>query len=148
MKIRLLTKKDIEKARNIVKQNYGLKDSVSAKKEMQDMFVKGPMRPKYLVAEDKGLIVGFAGFSQSWIDYSTYHIFWVNVLPQRQRQGIGKNLVGEVIKQIKKDKKAKLIILMSTSPKYYEKHFKFKGIDSYKGKSHIHYIMSLSLYKK
>ena len=147
MRIRLLKKSDITKAVKIVRDNYGKKDEKSVMREMKDMFVKGPLRPKYVIAEAKGEIVGFAGFSQSWIDYLTYHIFWVNVLPEKQKQGIGKQLVREVIRQIKKDKKVKLIILMSTSPKYYEKYFKFKIIDSYKSKSHIHYIMSLPLVK-
>jgi len=81
---------------------------------------------------------------QSGIDYAIYQIFWVNVTPERQRQGIGKMLIRKIITEIQKDKKAKLILLSTTSPKYYTQHFKFKKINSFKGNNHIHYLMSLS----
>ena len=77
------------------------------------MFGKGSVCPSYIVAEEKGKIIGFAGYMVSGIDYAIYQIFWVNVTPSRQRQGIGKMLMKKVISGIKKDKKAKLIILPS-----------------------------------
>lgn len=128
MKIRLLQKKDIHQAATIVGKNYNKKYQRSSTLELKDMFGKSQVTPIYFVAEEKGKILGFAGFSQSWMDYSIWTIFWVNVLPNLQKQGIGKQLVVRVIKEIKKKKDAKLILLSAKIPDYYIKHFGFKTI--------------------
>ena len=130
MKIRLLKKEDIKPAVIIVGKNHTKKHEKIAQAELVDMFQKGPIRPTYFVAEDEGKILGFAGYIQSWIDYDVYEIFWVNVLPEYQKQGIGKKLVAKVISEIKKQKKIGLIILSANIPnsKYYAKYFKFKTV--------------------
>lgn len=145
MKIRLLQKGDILACGEIVRKNYNTGDQKSVTAEMKDMFIKGPIRPKYFVVEDGGKVIGFAGYMQSWIDYAIYQIFWVNVTPKKQGQGIGESLVKKIISEIKKDKKAKLITLSATNPEFYMKHFKFKKVDSFKGNHHTHYLMSLSV---
>lgn len=128
MKIRLLQKKDIKPASVIVGKNYNKKYEKSSCLELKEMFGKGAVKPIYFVAEEKGKILGFAGFMQSWMDYNVFTIFWVNVLPEFQKQGIGKKLVTKVIGEIRKKKEVKLIILTTTYPKYYNKCFGFKAI--------------------
>jgi ribosomal protein S18 acetylase RimI-like enzyme len=101
------------------------------------------------VAEDEGKIVGFAGFIQSWMDYYIYQIPWVNVAPDRQRQGIGKKLVTKVINEIKEKPHADLILLTAEKSKglieYYKKHFKFKVLQNFNKKRE--YVMVRSLEK-
>ncbi|MES2213457.1 MAG: GNAT family N-acetyltransferase [Patescibacteria group bacterium] len=145
MKIRLLQKKDITQAATIVGKNYNKKYQRSATLELKDMFGKSQVTPIYFVAEEKGKILGFAGFSQSWMDYSIWTIFWVNVLPNLQKQGIGKLLVDRVIKEIRKKKNAKLILLSAKIPDYYVKHFDFKTIDKV---DDSYDLMSLDISKK
>ena len=102
MKLRRLTKADILKASGIVKANYSEFYGKKSKAEMADAFGKGAIRPRYLVAEEKGKIIGLTGYMQSWIDYNAYEIFWVNVSPKHQGKGIGTMLVKGAIAEIKK----------------------------------------------
>lgn len=148
MKIRPLKQSEIKIAGSIVKKNYNVQDQKSVILEMEDMFRKGSIRPKYIVAEDNGQILGFAGYMQSWIDYAIYQIFWVNVIPEMQNKGIGKILVKKIISEIKKDKGAKLIILSASIPEYYTRNFKFKTIDFFNGNTHKHYLLSLKVKKQ
>ena len=129
MKLRLLQKKNIKACAIIVGQNYSKNWQRTSSAELKSMFSNTAIRPVYWVAEDERKIVGFAGYIQSWMDYNIYQIFWVNVLPELQKRGIGKQLVSKVINEIKKDKNAYLIQLTATTPnsKYYRKYFKFKN---------------------
>lgn len=145
MQIRLLKKEDIKKAGEIVALNYNKEDANSCISEMRDMFRTSAIKPQYFVAEVNGIIVGIIGFMQSAIDYAIYQIFWVNVHPDYQGKGIGQKLVGKAIIQIKKDKGAKVIILSATKLNFYKKHFNFKKIDMFTGRSNKHYIMSLKI---
>lgn len=72
-------------------------------------------------------------YIQSWMDYNIYQIFWVNVVPERQRQGIGKMLVAKIIAEIKKKKNAHLILLTATNPNalYYKDKFGFKLLEPF-----------------
>lgn len=74
-----------------------------------------------------------------------YQLFWISVLPEFQRKGVGTKIVDTIIKEIKKirgkHRKAKLIQLTTTKPEFYEKKFGFKKIESL-GKNE--YLMSLS----
>lgn len=111
MKIRQLKKSEINSAAHIIGINYSKTYERLAQTEMSAMFGKGPILPKYVVAEEKGKLIGVAGYIQSWMDYNIYQIFWVNVLPNYQRKGIGKQLVAKIISEIKKKKDANLILL-------------------------------------
>lgn len=128
MHIRLLHKKDIQEAAAIVGRNYNREYQRSATRELQDMFGTGPIKPAYFVAVEKGRIIGFAGFCQSYMDYAVWEIFWVNVRPEAQRQGTGKRLVARVIQEIRKRKGAKMMLLTAEIPDYYRDHFGFKHI--------------------
>ncbi|MGD1003494.1 MAG: hypothetical protein ABR884_02865 [Minisyncoccia bacterium] len=73
MRIRLLRKGEARKAAAIVGENYSRKYELSARKEIGDMFATGGgPRPVYFVAEERGQIIGFAGYIQSWMDYNIY----------------------------------------------------------------------------
>ena len=150
MRIRLLQKKDIKDAAAIVGKNYSKKWEKTSTAEIASMFSKdAAIRPKYYVAEEKGAIIGFAGYTQSWMDYNVYQIFWVNVLPEWQGKGIGKKLVAMVIDDIKRHKGARLIQLTATpsNARYYKKHFDFKILEKLHGTS-LYYLMSLALPKR
>ncbi|MDQ5949221.1 MAG: N-acetyltransferase protein [Patescibacteria group bacterium] len=129
MKIRPLQKKDIKICSEIVGKNYNNKYQRLSALELRDMFGTSQFKPLYYVAEEKGKILGFAGVMQSPMDYSVWHIFWVNVLPTEQKKGIGKKLVSKVIEVVKKKKDAHLILLTALIPEYYKQHFSFKTID-------------------
>ena len=148
MKIRLLKKADIRQASAIVGKNYSKKWQKTSAAELASMFSNAAVRPVYYVAEEGNTIIGLIGFTQSWMDYNIYQIFWVNVDPARQKQGIGKILVARAIKEIKKKKKSYLIQLTANIPnsKYYARHFGFKTIELF-GPDPYH-LMSLSISNK
>lgn len=145
MKMRLMEKSDIKQATNIVERNYSKEYAILAITELKDMFSKSSIKPVYIVAEEKGKIVGFAGYIQSPMGFHIYEIYWVNVDPELQRQGIGKKLITKLITEIKKHKNTDLIILTTSSPLYYESHFGFTTLQLISKKSH--HLMSLSLEK-
>ncbi len=145
IKIRLLKKTDIKEAAKIVGKNYNKKWQITSSLEIKSMFSNSAIKPVYYVAEEKGKIIGFAGFIQSWMDYNIYQIFWVNVLPERQGQGIGRKIVSKIISEIKKKKTANLIQLTASikNAPYYKKQFGFKTIERF-GKTH-HHLMTYNL---
>lgn len=146
MLIRPLTENDIPYAAAIVGRNYSEESEKyvpSATLELQAMFGDAPIKPSYFVAVHDDQIVGFAGFMQSWMDYNIYNVFWVNVDPDYQRQGIGKELVRTVIGAIRLDANARMILLTTTSPEYYADHFGFKVLQSFMDGEYQ--LMSLSL---
>jgi L-amino acid N-acyltransferase YncA len=142
MKLRLLKPNDIVKASKIVGQNYSKKHETLARGEMEAMFKNHGIKPKYIVAEEKEEILGFAGYKQSWMDYDIYNIFWVNVVKSHQNKGIGTALIQKTIDIIKK-KKAKMILLTTDNPKFYSKRFKFKTLSKFKCDKHD--LMALKL---
>ena len=125
MKIRLLRRQDISWVCGIIQQNYSVRFAKQARLELLEMFGRSPIKPRYFVATIDNKIVGLAGFTQAWMDYSVYEIFWVNVAPAYQKQGIGSALIRHVINQIKQ-KKPRMILLTTTLPKLYSQQFNFK----------------------
>lgn len=146
MRIRPLRKNEVTDAALIVGKNYSRQYELLARKELGDMFTRGGPRPVYFVAKEYGLIVGFAGYIQSWMDYSIYQIFWVNVHPAHQGEGVGKALMMRLIREVRKKKNAHLILLTADEqkglPSYYSKNFGFNTLKKFG--SHYH-LMSLSL---
>lgn len=143
MKIRRLEKDEISKVSRIVRLNYSKKYEKLSRKELLCMFSKDFNKPYFFVAEDKGKILGFVGYSQSWADYDVYEIFWVNVLPEHQKQGVGTTLIKSIISTIKKEtdiNKARIVILTTDKPKFY-KRLGFKILTKYKKDR---YLMSIT----
>lgn len=130
MKIRKATKKDIKQMLKIDELNNPQYPQNAAKREINEMFSKALHKPLYLVIEDDKEIVAFGGFIRSWIDEMVFNIFWVNAHPKYKGKDFGKIIVKELIRQIRniKDKpKAKMIIISTRIPKFYEK-FGFKPL--------------------
>ena len=141
--VRRLRILDIPAVAAIVGQNYGSRYRKSAEREIREMFGKALIRPLFLVAVLDGKVVGLAGFMESWMDYHVFSIFWVNVPPGLQKCGIGKSLVAEAIRRIRKKRPARLIQLTTSSPKYYSRHFGFRTAKVF-GPKH-HRLMTLHL---
>ncbi len=122
MRIAKLSRAEVVACSKIVGQNYTKEYQARVKRELGAMFSNKVSPPAYLVAKEKGKVLGFAGYIQSWMDYHVYQIFWVNVRPELQHRGIGIALVKAIIKEIKEKKgsdTARLILLTTTSPSFY-----------------------------
>jgi GNAT superfamily N-acetyltransferase len=116
MKFRLLEKNEVNSVLKIVGKNYSEKWALASKPEIFAMFNHKTLNPRYFVVEDNNIIIGFGGYCTSWMDYNLREIFWINVLPEFQKKGVGRFLVNGIIEQIRRDKtsldyKAKLVIL-------------------------------------
>lgn len=145
MKIRLLRPEEVNEASKIIGQNYTKEFQRSGKKELRSMFSNAAIRPKYFVLIDKGKIIGLGGFTQSWMDYSIYEIFWINVLQNRQNQGLGKRIVGRILKEIRKDKNARQILLTADAEKNLQKYYAIDfGFETIRFYEHSH-LMALAL---
>jgi ribosomal protein S18 acetylase RimI-like enzyme len=129
VRLRLLRKSEIPQAGAIARKNYSGVWERAAIREIADMFSDSTMRPYFYAAEEGGEVIGFAGFAQSWMNYNIYDIFWVNVAPEHKGKGVGKALVGKIIKIISETRGSKLIQLTATPENavFYEKHFGFKS---------------------
>jgi N-acetylglutamate synthase-like GNAT family acetyltransferase len=127
MNVRTIEKRDVEACIEIVRKNYSENDARLIKKEMEMSFTENPIKPSYVVAEEDGVIRGYGGFMQSAMSYNVYELFSLNVHPAHQSKGVGKKIMNEIIKRLRKlegeYKKAHLLILTAASPrlpKYYE----------------------------
>ncbi len=133
MKVRKLRKSEIDIVCKIVEENYppGHDDEDLSKKckaELEAMFVRSVIKPEYYVVEDKGEIIGFGGFFQSWMDYNVYEICWINIRPCYQLKEKGRFLINELIKRIKKRKGARLVFLAAIVVDFYKK-FGFEDLE-------------------
>ncbi|MEI7562938.1 MAG: GNAT family N-acetyltransferase [bacterium] len=64
------------------------------------------------------------------MDYNIYNIFWVNVAPVYQGKGIGTALIQKIISIVKR-KKADMILLTTSKPKFYSQKFAFKTLSKF-----------------
>jgi len=133
MKIRNLKYDEINFVSKIVGKNYSKVYERSSKQEFGAMFSNPVIPPNYLVAENNGHILGCCGYIQSWMDYGVYQIYWVNVLPKHQGNGIGTSLVNAAIKRIKSIRgngKATMILLTAKGKNvgFYRTKFGFKKL--------------------
>jgi L-amino acid N-acyltransferase YncA len=130
VKIRPLRTADIPAATHIVAANYSKKYATLAKKELEAMFRTAVYTPTFLVAEEKSEVIGLTGYIQSWMDYQVYHLFWVNVSGVHQGRGVGKKLILEALKRIKKQQginKARMVLITTTVPAFYTQ-FNFRKL--------------------
>lgn len=123
MKLRRLTKKDIPAALRIIKENYPADSRYypKARREIVAMFHKETFGPRYIAAEEKGKLVGFGGYSQSWIDYDGYGLFWVNVQKDAQGRRIGTEIVKSLISEIQKGGRGTYILIITTRQNFYRR---------------------------
>lgn len=130
---------DIDAAVEIVEQNYpGDSDSQRARRELAEAFKDGAMKPHFLACEGyQGELLGFGGYIESWMDYHLYELFWINVRPERQGQGVGTLITNALVQEIlNNDPKAKALIGSSSHPGFYKKLGSVKFLDI-NGKDYI-----------
>ena len=67
--------------------------------------------------------MAFGGYSNSGVDDMVYNLFWINTNSEYGGKGFGRKLVENIIKIIKKERnpKAKMIIMSTKIPKYFNK---------------------------
>ena len=148
MKVRYLRKNEIDKAVKIIEENNSKKYSLLAKKHLLAMFENKMYKPKFMVAEEKDEILGFAGYIMSSLSFRTYEMMWVNVSKRYQRSGIETKLISKVIAEIEsiryKGEKPSNILLSTLKPDYFRR-FGFKNILKFKKNKNI---MALDLARK
>jgi len=129
MIIRKATKKDIPQVIEMIKENSPKYPKKLALQELNEMFSRSLYPPTFIVVEDKKEIMAFGGYSNSGVDDMIYNLFWINTNSEHSGKGYGRKLIENIIKIIKKEKspKAKMIILSTKIPKYFNK-FGFKSI--------------------
>lgn len=141
MKIRYLKEDEIDQCVEIVCKNYNRSDGHWARKEINEMFKDKFNYPNVIAAIEKGKILGFALYAFSWMSDNVVELFWLNVDPEYQNKGIGKKLINEMVKRLKRIPEGKYkptILLFSCTFKlhtFYEK-LGFKVISIISNKYH------------
>jgi len=135
MEFRKAKKEDVPKMFEILKINSPKYPKKLAFQELNEMFSKSLFKPTYIIAEDKNEIITFGGFIPSWIDNMVFNIFWVNTNPKYKNQGVGSELIKNLINRIKQTKniKVKMILLSTKIPRFYKKFGFKKVISKYDG---------------
>lgn len=139
MHLRPLHKRDIPTALKLIKENYPHHPLFvrRARHELGAMFQKGVVVPHYVAAIEDGQLVGFAGSSQSWMDYDIHTLFWVNVEPHDQGKGIGTKMVKMLMKGAR-HRGAKYLLFSTTKPAFYRR-LGFRQIAKFR----YHYVLML-----
>lgn len=141
MKIRSLTKEDINDCANIAFKAGASSNKNEAKKIMEFSLSPGikPLNPNYYVLENNGKIIGISGLYYDYEDPKD--ILWMDyfaVDPEFQRQGYGKKML-ENLESICKKKKARMLCVFTDNEValnfYIKNGFKVCGkIENYYGK--------------
>lgn len=130
--VRPLRPEDIDAAVAIIEQNYpGQHNGARARREMAEAFKDSANKPHFLVCEDgQGVVLGFGGYIESWMDYHMYELFWINVRPDKHGQGIGTLITTALAQEIlKQDPETKAFIGSSSHPDFYKKLGPVKLLD-------------------
>lgn len=91
--IRRMMFSDIEEMSKIVTDNYDLETAEKAVAEISTAFSPSAApKPRYVVAEAGGELIGFAGYSESLACSAMFEVFWVNVRHDQQRKGVGRRV--------------------------------------------------------
>lgn len=128
--IRSMIPDDVPKLAAIVSRNYNKHCAEAFHHEAQCAFYHYPFPPHFVVAELDGVVAGCACWVADWCSWGVFNISWVQVHSELQSAGIGKELVGAVLQQLRP--LSSLILLATTKPGYYEKHWGFKAIQTYR----------------
>lgn len=144
MRFRQAKKEDVSKMFEILKMNGSKYPKKLAFQELNEMFSKSPLKPTYIIAEDKKEILGFGGFMPLVIDTMIFGMFWLRVNPKYKGRGVGSGLVNERIRIIKNLKRFNpKMILISTKIPNFAKKFGFKKLTSKYDGNYL--LMSLNL---
>lgn len=122
MHLRGLRQRDIPAALKLIKENYPHHPHYlrRAKRELKAMFTSDVVIPTYIAAFHKKQLIGFAGLSPSWMDYDVYTLFWVNVKPSFQGQGIGTRMIQLLVTTARR-RGSKFLLLTTTKPRFYKR---------------------------
>jgi|BarGraIncu00222A_1022003.scaffolds.fasta_scaffold101652_1 GNAT superfamily N-acetyltransferase len=109
----------------VASSGFSRADAQMAQPDFNQMFSPAAWRPFFYVAVSQGdeRIIGVTGYAVSWLNYSVYDLFWVGVLKEFQKKGIGKALVEQCLSDLATI--ADQVILATDIPKFYEKNWKF-----------------------
>lgn len=119
MKLRALKKSDLPTVLDIIDEHYSAELADVAVRDLAAMFNGRGNKPHYLIAEEKGEVVGFGGYSESWMDTGVCEMLWMNVRDDFQGKGVGTAIARRLIESIKK--KYSCIFLTTTVPGFYRR---------------------------
>jgi ribosomal protein S18 acetylase RimI-like enzyme len=130
--IRDMRPEDIEDCCNIIQYHWGRDIALSARGELEEMFLSNSKwPPHYYVAEEGNKILGFGGFRSSWLMSNTFELIWINVAPEARGKGIGEALTWHRLAEIRR-RGGNLILLMTQKPSYFE-YFQFQTVATFDG---------------
>lgn len=121
MEIREIEKRDVWACTNIVAENWGAVVADRFWDEVQHAWLHGfKWPPRYYVAEEGGVILGFAGMMESWLMHGVWDLIWINVRKEHQGRGVGKLLTERRLHEIDR-LKGSAINLMTQKPEFFER---------------------------
>ncbi len=122
MHLRPLQRNDVPHALQLIRKNYPGRPVYirRARHELNAMFQKGVVVPRYLAAIEKEKLVGFGGVTGSWMDYDVFTLFWVNVEPHEQGKGVGTRMVRSLL-TVARSHGAKYVLITTTRPSFYRR---------------------------
>lgn len=133
MQMREMTLDDVPQVVEIVKQNYDAESAKLAMWEMMAALNGTKPQPVYFVAVIDITIIGVIGICDSFMDTRVYEIFWVNVLPDYQKCGVGKKLVMEALLHAVKRNAAMVVLTAKEDVMEFYQHLGFtimSGVDT------------------
>jgi N-acetylglutamate synthase-like GNAT family acetyltransferase len=129
--IRRLRNDDISACQEIVRTNWNDEIALRFREEVDHVLTNMAWPPIYFVAEEDGVIVGFAGMMESWLMEGVWDFIWINVHIDHHGKGIGKALTKHRINEVI-FRGGAAIHLMTRQPEYFEQ-FDFAISHSYVG---------------
>lgn len=125
LSFRKLLSSDIASCLDIVKQNYpSEKDKFWQNilpNDLSDILNKKYPSECLILTKDE-ITIGFGCYVEDKKQKNIYTLTWINILPAEQRKGIGKQLVSELEKDIKKNNRQQVHIVLETDkPDFYKK---------------------------
>jgi len=121
MIIREMRGDDVPACVNITFDNWGMNIANRFEDEVRHAWLHGLSDPPvYCVAEEDGLIIGYAGIKSSWIMHGVWDFIWINVSKKHQNKGVGKVLTQSRIDDVKK-KGGSVICLMTREWPFFER---------------------------
>ena len=116
-----LTEKDIPILRQLVTATgFFTAQEVDVAVELaEDRLEKGNASDyQFLIAEEANVVAGYTCYGHITITESAYDLYWIVVAAEMQGKGIGKRLMQETEKRIKKAGATRLFAETSSQPKY------------------------------
>lgn len=127
--IRAMQEPDIPPLARFVAQNYSPNFAEQFLTEARCAFMPFPFKPFFITAEANGVPIGCACYMSDWSSWGVFNLSWVQVAKSHQGQGIGRALVERCLSEM--ESFASLVILATSKPEYYARHWKFKNLMSY-----------------